>query len=161
VFTLAHAAAAAPEVHVKFVGAGDARADLASFLNQKRIQNVELIPFTQGDALRGLIRNSIATVLPAEWYEPFGLAVLESFAQERPVIASRIGALPELVEHGVDGLLIEPGDDMGLRQAMLALANNHVKAGAMGRAGRVKLLDRFTPAAHYRELMRVYEEVTA
>lgn len=161
VFTLADAAAGSPDVHVKVVGEGDAKAELAEYLHKKQIHNVELIPFTQGDALRGLIRNSIATVLPAEWYEPFGLTVLESFAQERPVIASRIGALTELVEDGLDGLLVEPGDEAGLREAMLDLANKHVQADEMGRTGRAKLLDRFTPDSHYHELMRVYEEVVA
>ncbi len=161
VFTLADAAKGLPEVRVKIVGAGDAETELVEYLKTKQIINVELVGFTQGDALRQLIRDSLATVLPAEWYEPFGLTVLESFAQARPVIASRIGALPELIADGVDGLLFEPGDVAGLRQRMQTLLGDPSRADAMGGAGRAKLMERFTPDAHYHELMRVYREAGA
>jgi glycosyltransferase involved in cell wall biosynthesis len=161
VFTLADAAAGLPDVHVKIVGEGDAKAALSDYIQSKQIHNVELIGFTHGDALKQLIHNSTATVLPAEWYEPFGLTVLESFAQQRPVIAGRIGALPELIDDGVDGLLFEPGDAVGLRQQMQILIQDSTRADAMGKAGRAKLIERFTPDAHYHELMRVYREAGA
>lgn len=161
VFTLAEAAAGLPDVRVKIVGEGDAKSALADHIHKKQINNVELVGFTQGDALRQLIRDSLATVLPAEWYEPFGLTVLESFAQERPVIASRIGALPELIDDGEDGLLFDPGDAAGLRRQMQALAGDPARADAMGEVGRAKLLERFTPETHYHELMRVYREAGA
>lgn len=161
VFTLADAAAALPEIKVKIVGEGDAKAELAEYLTSKRINNVELVGFTQDDELKQLIRCSLAAVLPAEWYEPFGLTVLESFAQERPVIASRIGALPELIDEGADGLLFEPGNADALRTQLQTLANDPARADTMGKAGRAKLLERFTPDAHYHELMRVYREAGA
>lgn len=161
VFTLADAAAALPEIKVKIVGEGDAKAELAEYLKSKRINNVELVGFTQGDELKQLIRCSLAAVLSAEWYEPFGLTVLESFAQERPVIASRMGALPELIDEGADGLLFEPGNADALRTQLQTLANDPARADTMGKAGRAKLLERFTPDAHYHELMRVYREAGA
>lgn len=161
IFTLADAAAGLPDTNVKIVGEGDAKAELSDYIQKKQIQNVELIGFTQGDALKQLIRDSLATVLPAEWYEPFGLTVLESFAQERPVIASRSGALPELIDDGHDGLLFETGDSEALRRQMQTLIKDPACADAMGKAGRSKLLERFTPEAHYHELMRVYREAGA
>jgi glycosyltransferase involved in cell wall biosynthesis len=161
VFTLADAAQGLPEITVKIVGDGVAKAELAKYVKNKQISNVELVGFKQGDELKQLIRDSLATVLPAEWYEPFGLTVLESFAQERPVIASRIGALPELIADGTDGLLFDPGDADALRIQMQSLASDPERANAMGKAGRVKLLERFTPEAHYHELLRVYREAGA
>lgn len=161
VFTLADAAAGLPDIHVKIVGEGDAKSELADYIRTKNIRNVELGGFTQGDKLLRLIRGSLATVLPAQWYEPFGLTVLESFAQCRPVIASRMGALPELIEDGVDGLLFESGDTADLQAKLQTLAADPTRADAMGNTGRVKLLDRFTPDAHYHELMKVYREVVA
>jgi glycosyltransferase involved in cell wall biosynthesis len=158
VFTLADAATGLPDITVKIVGEGVAKPELAEYLKNKRINNVELVGFTQGDALRQLIRGSLATVLPAEWYEPFGLTVLESFAQQRPVIAGRIGALPELIDEGDNGLLFAPGDADALRRQMQILWDDPARAEAMGEAGRAKLIERFTPDAHYHELMRVYRE---
>lgn len=158
VFTLADAAAALPQIKVKIVGEGNAKAELADYLKNKRINNIELVGFTRGDELKKLIRDSLATVLPAEWYEPFGLTVLESFAQERPVIASRMGALPELIGEGNDGLLFDPGDADALRTQMQTFMSDPARADAMGKAGLAKLLERFTPDAHYHELIRVYRE---
>ena len=161
VFNLANAAAQLPNVQVKIVGEGDAKAPLAKHIEQKQINNVQLLGFTAGEALRTLIRDSLATVLPAEWYEPFGLTVLESFAQCRPVLVSRLGALPELVDDGRDGLVFEPANVDSLCDAMRTLTSDFARADAMGRAGREKLMAHFTPEAHYEKLMRVYEEVGA
>ncbi len=161
VFTLADAAAKLPGIKVKIVGEGDAKAELADHIKRQQIDNVELLGFTQGDKLKALIRDSLATVLPAEWYEPFGLTVLESFAQCRPVIASRIGALPELIGDGGDGLLFEPGDVQMLCEKLQILVDDPGRAHSMGRSARAKLTERFTPDVHYGELMRVYQEAGA
>ncbi len=158
VFTLADAASKCPAINVKIVGEGDAKAELAEYIKQHDIPNVELLGFTAGDALKTLIRESTATVLPAQWYEPFGLTVLESFAQCRPVIVSRMGALPELIDDCRDGLIVTPGSADDLASAMQVLADDPERAHAMGRAGREKLMQRFTPEAHYEQLMRVYQE---
>lgn len=55
-----------------------------------------------------LVQNSIAFLAPLQWQEPFGLTIVESLACGTPVVGSRIGALPELVEHGVTGFLAPP-----------------------------------------------------
>jgi glycosyltransferase involved in cell wall biosynthesis len=161
VLTLAEAAAGLPDVTVKIVGDGDAKGELAEMIRERGITNVELIGFTHGDDLKRLIRNSLATVLPAQWYEPFGLTVLESFAQGRPVIASRMGALPELIDEGEDGLIFEPGDAAGLRKHIEVLHADPARTDTMGQAGRAKLVEHFGPKTHYHELMRVYQEAGA
>jgi glycosyltransferase involved in cell wall biosynthesis len=167
IFTLAQAAAGlsglpgGSDVTVKIVGDGGAKPELAEMLRDRGINNVELIGFTQGDDLKQLIRNSLATVLPAQWYEPFGLTVLESFAQSRPVIASRIGALPELIDDRNDGLLFEPGNACELRDKIKQLTDNPARADAMGKSGRAKLIEKFGPQTHYQNLMHVYQQAGA
>ncbi len=161
VMTLAEAASCLPDVKVKVVGDGNAKPELAEMIRSRGINNIELIGFTHGEGLKRLIRDSLATVLPAEWHEPFGLTVLESFAQSRPVIASRIGALPELIDDGIDGLLFDPRNAAGLRQQIQALHADPERTDAMGRAGRSKMLERFDAETHYHELMGVYREAGA
>jgi glycosyltransferase involved in cell wall biosynthesis len=158
VLTLAQAAAGLPDITVKIVGDGGASTELGEMIHSRGIRNVQRVGFTHGDALKRLIRDSLATVLPAQWYEPFGLTVLESFAQGRPVIASRIGALPELIDDGDDGLLFEPGDAGDLRRKIQELAADPARADKMGQAGRARLAQRFGPEAHYHELMRIYQQ---
>jgi len=161
VLTLAQAAERLPDVRFKIVGEGRAESELHDFIKSRGLNNIELLGFKRGEELKCLIRDSLATVLPAQWYEPFGLTVLESFAQRRPVIASRIGALPELIDDGVDGLLFEPGNADELRDRITTLISNPKRADTMGDAGRAKLDRRFGPEIHYHELIRAYRQAGA
>ena len=71
---------------------------------------VEHLGFLEGDALRGALARAGFVVVPSQWRENCSMSVLEAMAMGKPVIASRMGGLPELVEHEVTGLLFEPGD---------------------------------------------------
>lgn len=67
---------------------------------------------------RQIMRDADVLVCPSTWPEAFGLVVLEAYASGLPVIASRAGALPDLVEDGQTGLVVEPGSVMALNRAM-------------------------------------------
>lgn len=87
-------------------------------------QNVLLLTDWPNAAVREAQRRCLALVAPSVWPEPFGMVVIEAHASGRPVIASRIGGLAELVEDGVNGLLVSPGDARGLRSAMTSLVSD-------------------------------------
>ena len=76
--------------------------------------------------------------------EPFGLVNIEAMAMGKPVVALGHGALPEIVVPGETGLLVLPGDDNGLAQAVLSLLKNPEQRERMGRAGRERVLTHFT-----------------
>ena len=59
-----------------------------------------------------LLQNARATLFPIEWEEPFGLVMIESMACGTPVIATRWGAVPEVIEHGLSGIIVEDSSDM-------------------------------------------------
>jgi len=59
-----------------------------------------------------LLQNARATLFPIEWEEPFGLVMIESMACGTPVIATRRGAVPEVIEHGLSGIIVEDSSDM-------------------------------------------------
>lgn len=159
IFTLLDAVSPLADVPVFFVGDGSARDELEREIRRRGLRHVRLLGFRSGDELKALIRSSIATVLPSLWYEPFGLTVIETFAEGRPVIASRIGGIAELIDDGTDGYLVPPDDAAALRERIEALAGDHGRAVAMGRAGRAKVERDFTPELHYRRLMDVYRGV--
>jgi len=77
-----------------------------------------------------------AVVIPSTWEEPFPYAALEAMALGRPIIASRIGGLPEVVQEGVTGTLFNPGDSADLAGAIGRLMADRQAAEAMGRRGR-------------------------
>lgn len=144
---------------VKIVGRGAAEAEIRQALTSDALRHVELLGFRTGAALADVIRGARAVVVPSEWLEPFGLTVIEAMAYARPVVASSIGGLTELVEPGVDGALFEPGDAGALRAQLRAMILDPARALALGRAGRRKVERSFAPEVHLARLLDVYAEV--
>ena len=92
--------------------------------------------------------------------EPLGIAVMEAMAAGLPVIASDVGGLPEVVQHGVSGLLVQPGDERSLSDGLGRLLDDPAARAEMGEAGRMAAqdmkmattIDRYVE--HYRRLVR-------
>ena len=93
--------------------------------------------------------------------ELLGLAVLEAMASGTPVVCSRVGGLPEIVEDGVTGFLVEPGDIGDLRERLAALLGDRALAARIGRNARERVLERFTWKACAERCLAAYAEVLA
>jgi glycosyltransferase involved in cell wall biosynthesis len=89
------------------------------------------------------------------------MTVLESWSNGRPVIAHRIGALPELVREGVDGLLTDPDQPGDLAQKIDAMFSDPKNARAMGLAGREHLETYFNRNRWLGQIRKVYEDLGA
>lgn len=100
-------------------------------------------------------------LVPSLGSEAVSRAALEWMAMGRPVIASAVGGLPDLVEDGVTGLLVPPGDPAALAEALGALLSDPGKAEAMGSAGRERWDTEFSLGPFYDATMKVYEEATS
>jgi glycosyltransferase involved in cell wall biosynthesis len=72
------------------------------------------------------------------------MVVLEAWAKGRPVVAHALGALPELIRHGEDGLVVAPDDPRIMADAILSILNDPAKGAAMGRTGFQNLNERFS-----------------
>jgi glycosyltransferase involved in cell wall biosynthesis len=158
VFTLIEAVRGL-ELPLRIVGSGEAEQELRERLQEPGFERVELLGFREGAELEQLLADSLATVVPSEWYEPFGLTVVEAMAHARPVIASDIGGITELVEHGRDGLLFPAGDAAALRARVEALADDPEGAQRMGRAGRIKVERDFGPERYLHEVEAIYRRL--
>ncbi|HWA83850.1 MAG TPA: glycosyltransferase family 4 protein [Fimbriimonadaceae bacterium] len=90
-------------------------------------------------------------VVPSLWEEPFGLVAIEGMARGLPVVATRSGCLPEIVEDGTTGLVV-PKTEEGLRSAVESLARDQARRLSMGSAGRSKVARRFGPQGRLSEL---------
>ena len=89
--------------------------------------------------------ESAAVVVVPSLGEGFGMVALEAMERARPVIASAVGGLPEIVADGETGLVVPPADVAALAEAIVELAGNLPRAAEMGSAGRVRALAEFTP----------------
>lgn len=83
-------------------------------------------------------------VVPSRWQEPLGLINLEAGACGKPVVATRVGGIPEVVADGVNGYLVEPGDVAALAARVAALIDDPSLRARMGEAGRARVEQAFT-----------------
>lgn len=146
--TLLEAAKRMPEVRFVFAGFGAAEAEIGM------VPNAEYVGFKTGKELEMLIRRAKLSVCPSECYENCPFSVIESQMYGTPVLGSRMGGIPELIDEGRTGELFEAGnaDDLeaGLRRLLFT-------PGLLERYGGNCLTQTFeTPESYYEKLMGIY-----
>jgi glycosyltransferase involved in cell wall biosynthesis len=158
VMTLAKAAAHLPDVTFAFVGDGDGYDELENFVKNNNLKNVQLLGFKWGEELRKILEESLAVVVPSEWYENCPMVVLEAFACAKPVVGSRIGGIPELIKDGVDGYLFEPGNAEDLAAKLRTLLADDRLRIKMGLTGLDKTRKEFSHNGFFEETLRIYQK---
>jgi len=141
------------------VGDGEMRCNWQRLVHQLGLsQHVEFRGRVPHEVKVGLLRESAFLVLPS-MVEGFGIVVLEAFACGRPVIASSIGALKELITEGVDGYLINPSSVEEWTDRMIRLFADPQLASEMGEKGRRKLIVNYSMKHILKEFVRLYESL--
>jgi glycosyltransferase involved in cell wall biosynthesis len=113
------------------------------------------------DRLPERYRAADLFVFPSLWHEPFGIPLLEAMASGLPVVATRGGALPEIVEDGRSGLLVPRGDADALADAISGLLADPARRAALGREARARALRSFTWDRVVERLREVYATALA
>jgi len=161
VFTLLSAMEYLPDIELIIAGSGNAEAAMKSQIAERNLSNVSFAGFLDGDELHSLVRGAVCTVIPSEWYENCPMSILESFALGRPVVGSRIGGIPELINDGLDGILFQPENVQSLVEALALFIEDTGYAEQCGKKGRIKVKSDFSHDGHYKRLIEVYEKVLA
>lgn len=152
---LLRALALVPGMRLKIAGEGESEPDLRALAASLEIsERVDFLGKQSPSDLRRLMAEARCLVVPSLWYENMPLVVLEAFAQARPVIASRIGGLPELVREGENGLLFTPGDDAALAASLRSLDGRDEKALS---AAALASAQHYLPAPHIDRLLAIYQ----
>jgi len=128
------------------------REEVEPLVDGRRVRWVGTVAGEERDAL---VASARASLVPVDWEEPGGTAVVESLALGTPVVGFRRGCLPELVEHGRTGLLVEPGDE----DALAAAAGDAVRLNPDD--CRREAARRFTPSRMAERYLRLYDKVLA
>jgi glycogen(starch) synthase len=111
----------------------------------------------QHQEVEALQRAASIIVVPSRW-ENFPNVVMEAMIAARPIVASRVGGIPEMISDGETGLLVHPEDTEGWAQALIALLTDHERARRMGLRAREDALDRFDPAKIAAQRETIYRE---
>ena len=152
---LLDAAAAVDGVQVAVAGTGPEDSLLDGVAGVARLGALD------GDTVRARMSSAAALVLPSICFESFPRTLAEAMGCALPVIASRLGALAELVDDGVTGLLFEPGNAADLADKMRWAQANPERMAAMGVAARARYEAHYTAERNYTQLIDIYRDAMA
>lgn len=148
-----------PEVRLHLIGKGNMT---ESYRKQAKdlgvIDRVSFHGWMSVDAIQEFIAKCAVGVFPSR-VESFGLSMAEAMGAGLPIIATRVGALPEFIEDGVTGTLVSPGNIPALYRAILDKLENPGRAQILADAGRETVRKRFSWDQAAREMTEIYQAV--
>jgi glycosyltransferase involved in cell wall biosynthesis len=145
-----------PDAYLLIVGEGSRREALEALARDLRIAHRVVFTGRRDDVPAVTAALDVA-VLPS-YREAQGLSILEALALSRPVVASNVGGIPEVITDGVTGLLVPPHDPDTLAAAIVRLLRDHPYADTLGRAGHDMVHDRFDIDTMVGLIQQIYEE---
>ena len=154
--------ASVPDAHLLVVGEGSQREALESQARGLGLLGARpAVTFTgRRDDVPAVTAALDVAVLPS-YREAQGLSILEAMALARPVVASAVGGIPEMIEDGQTGLLVPPRDPDRLADAIARLLSDHPYADTLGKAGRDLVEERFCAELMVRAIETIYDEAVA
>jgi glycosyltransferase involved in cell wall biosynthesis len=145
--------------HIPFIIIGSGPLEEEVKKTSKALKNVNYLGRLKSEQTLDVLGKARFLIYPSSCYETFGRGIVEAFAFAVPVIASQIGALEELVNNNVTGLLIDPENSDELSTRIKWLWEHPGKCAQMGKNARNEYLQRFTPELNYHSLMNIYSSV--
>ncbi|HEU4962286.1 MAG TPA: 1,4-alpha-glucan branching protein domain-containing protein [Bacilli bacterium] len=153
-----HVFAEIPHARFQIAGKGPMLAELQDLAARLGITDrVDFLGFVTDEQRNRLMRQASVAVFPS-LYEPFGIVALEAMGLGIPTVAGRTGGLAEIIEHGDDGWLVEPGNARDLAATLLALLRNPQQTAAVAKRGLLKTETQFGWATIARDTCRVYRQ---
>ncbi len=142
-------------IPLKILGNGPLR----EYTQQVASQNsgVEYLGFKSAQEIYELMGQARALVCPSEWYEPFGLVVIEAYAKGTPVIAAKQGAMKTLLEHQRTGLHFDPGEAGKLIEQVKWMLAHPSQWQQMRRTVRSEFEQKYTGEKNYQTLIHIYQ----
>lgn len=148
-----------PGMRVDIVGGGRQMRRIKKTIRKLKLKNaVRLLGYKTSSEIAGLYRESSLVAVPSMSPDNLPTVCIEAMAAGRPIIASRIGGLPELVEHGKTGFLVPPNDPKALAESIGRLLSDPQLMRDMGKAGREKAEREFAADTYIENTLEEYEK---
>jgi glycosyltransferase involved in cell wall biosynthesis len=148
-------------IPLMIVGGGEERNHLAQKASWNNLDMVEFTGLLPHDRTIAAIKGARFLIFSSEWYETFGLTMIEAFACGVPVICSRMGAMQEIVEDGRTGLHFTPGDSRDLAEKVEWAWNHPEEMQRMGEEARWEYENKYTAEKNYPRAMEIYRHAIA
>ncbi|NOY72014.1 MAG: glycosyltransferase family 4 protein [Gammaproteobacteria bacterium] len=143
-----------PRIPLHVAGEG---LELNTLKNKNKDLNITWLGKLKKNAVYSAIKGAQFLIVPSEWYETFGLVVIEAFACGTPVIVANTGALTELVTNEKTGLLSTPGNVDELAEKIDWMILHPEKAAQMGKEARKEFETKYTAELNYTALHNIYK----
>lgn len=141
------------------VGSGNHEHKYKKYVQDNKLNNVHFVGKKNREELLDEYKNAIAIIVPSNYFETFGMINIEAFANGKPVIASNIGGIPEIVEHNVNGLLFKAGNVEELKQYILKYWNNIDLVIEHGKNAYKKSKKIYSRENYNEKLLNLYNEL--
>jgi glycosyltransferase involved in cell wall biosynthesis len=146
----------APELRI--VGDGELRGELERLAATAPEVPIRFLGQLAGAEAQVEIARGRLLVLPSEWFETFGMVLIEAFALGTPAAVSNIGPLPSIVRHGENGMVFEPGDPQSLLRVVRTAWETAGELERLAVGARRSFEALYTEDANYRMLMAIYAQ---
>lgn len=147
-----------PSLKVLLAGSGDVQ-KIQALLQSGHIEgSVKLLGWVDPQQLIGFYHQSHIFVLPS-YYEGWPMVLLEAMACGLPIVGTRVGGIPELVEEGKNGILINPGDRKALLEALIALLADPVLREGIAQKNIKKIKEKYDMPVYIEKLKGLYREI--
>jgi len=144
-------------IPLKLVGDGPLMDETHWFVGTGKLECIEVLGSCNHEQVIALMKNARFLVFPSEWYETFGMTIIEAFACSTPVVTSRLGAMIEIVEDGRTGLNFDAGNPDDLAAKVKWVWTHPRKREEMGREARREYEEKYTAGRNYKILMDIYK----
>ena len=150
------------DINLKIVGNGNLYEEFKDRLVNDKINNIELLGFKDGDELYNIIKGASYVVVPSEWYENNPMTIIESYCYGVPVIGSRVGGIPEIIEEGVTGFTFEMANVKDLMAIIIKAINvsDEIYTEMCLNARKFAEIN-FSPKIHCGKLINIYNRTIA
>jgi glycosyltransferase involved in cell wall biosynthesis len=157
-----------PKTKVVFIGPDYSFGSLATSYSAFLIRKAKKLGVQEHTIFQGLIPESTLRnyyeaadvfVCPSVWQEPFGMVLLEALAYEKPVVASDVGGIPEIIKDKVNGLLVTPNNPNQIANAVTSLLENTEFASILGKSGRKIVQEKYNFKAVGKRCLEIYEDI--
>jgi glycosyltransferase involved in cell wall biosynthesis len=140
---------------LQIVGDGPMRDEVQRYCRENA--KIRWLGWRPPGEVASLMSTARVLIVPSIWYETFGRTVIEAFATGLPVVASALGSLAELVDHGRTGLLFRPGEAEDLAAKIDWALSHPTELASMRKEARAEYEDKYTAERNYETLMGIYQ----
>ena len=147
-----------PNIKLKIIGTGSLNDEIKQKIKSEQINNIELLGFMNRDEVNRVVCGAKALIMCSQWYETFGMVIVEAYSNGVPVIVGNIGNIQELVKPDVTGKLFTYNSEDALANVVLNF--NEEEISLFGRNCYKYYKNNFTPENNYKKLISIYEKIS-